>query len=450
MLDEADSLLRRQRLMLARRQDESIPFVIAPLLGALSGQPALGPHLDDLDAEAVTAARAYAAAVAPFVPQINRAWQLLEQRTRAENLARYEQRVQQLLALHESIERVAVSMTRGDGEQLGSVSSCFQIVQQAFSELQAHRLTDPVLPPVGQILREAGARLDEAGGVLNVQSRQPAFALARLRAAAALVPDMQRPLRPLHSAAARNLAPITSGGLLELQPRAAGEKLATFVASAKPEIEFRDAALRRLVAGLREDLDDVLDELESRLGTVRSRRALVDRFVIRSERYDRRRLAAIAGAASGAEAALRDEFARFLFDAGLEPLTETSLATTRSDVLEPTGRTMLVEAKQYSRGAEGTLSTLVKQAYLQVVDTAHELRGVHAVDEAFVVVFRRSGGRLVFPEDPVRLGSIDFYFRLVDLAPAATTGSGAKVAVIEMNADDITQAADAASTPSTE
>lgn len=59
------------------------------------------------------------------------------------------------------------------------------------------------------------------------------------------------------------------------------------------------------------------------------------------------------------------------------------------------------------------------------------------VTEAFIVVFRRSGSQLQLPAAPIRAGGLDYYFRTIDLADPGVTGSRAKVAPVELTADDI-------------
>lgn len=195
--------------------------------------------------------------------------------------------------------------------------------------------------------------------------------------------------------------------------------------------------------GLADDLAELHNDLSLALGTTRSRVALIDRFVARCERYDRENLRQLPDDASGKpEAVLRDQLARYLFDAGLDPLTEASLSTTRADILDLSASPVLVEAKQYTTGGKETLAKLIKEAYLQTIDTAAEVRP-RTIPEAFVVVFRRSGGRLILPHEPILLGMTDYFFRLIDLAPSAETGSGAKQTVVELAVGDIRDLAEA-------
>jgi hypothetical protein len=225
---------------------------------------------------------------------------------------------------------------------------------------------------------------------------------------------------------------------IEVVPLLVGQDLTALLAN--PGEISRPAAVRELADSLRNDLVDLCDELLFRVGGVRSRRALIDRYVARCERYGRERLRDLAQRNTGkAEALLRDDLALYLFDNGLDPLTETALITTRSDLLELSASPVLVEAKQYTSGAKTTLTGLVQGAYRQTVDTASEL-GPRRAAEAFIVVYRRGGSRLALPQDPVRLGETNYFFRLVDLAEANQTGSSAAEAVIELTAEQITEA----------
>ena len=87
------------------------------------------------------------------------------------------------------------------------------------------------------------------------------------------------------------------------------------------------------------------------------------------------------------------EFARYLFDQGLSPLTKPLTGGLEPDLLDPEAG-FYVEAKQYKRSARQELVKSVGQ----VLDTVGRLQGgPYAVEEAFVVVFRRGGPRYLLP-----------------------------------------------------
>jgi len=144
------------------------------------------------------------------------------------------------------------------------------------------------------------------------------------------------------------------------------------------------------VADLRSSTEWLHEDLRRRIGTTRSRLALVYRFKLRCEWHDRDRMLKVADDASlggGPEDRLTAEFARYLFDQGLSPLAKPMTGGLQPDLLDPTAR-FYVEAKQYSDSARGD----IVRAVAQVLDTVGRLRGSqYEVEEAFCVVFRRSG-----------------------------------------------------------
>jgi len=176
------------------------------------------------------------------------------------------------------------------------------------------------------------------------------------------------------------------------------------------------------VSELRDGLSRLHLELHTLIGTLRSRRALIDRFKIRAEWHDAWRLRQIASTdvlASGPEERLTAEFARFLFDQGLSPLTKPMAGGLQPDLLDGSIRpAFYVEAKQYDRSARQALISSLGQ----VLDTVGLLQGsAYAVDEAFCVVFRRGGPRYLLP-DSVEADGYRVYFTLIDIAPAEVSG----------------------------
>jgi hypothetical protein len=174
------------------------------------------------------------------------------------------------------------------------------------------------------------------------------------------------------------------------------------------------------VAELRDAVERLREELHRRIGITRSRAAVVDRFKLRCEWHDRERMLAVADddrLPGGPDDRLTGEFARYLFDAGLSPLTQPLADGLQPDRLDPSA-SFYVEAKQFgSSSARGDIVNGVKQ----VLDTLGRLRGgPYAVDEAFCVVFRRDGPYYDLPE-LLQTATYRLHLVLVDLAPTTET-----------------------------
>jgi hypothetical protein len=185
-----------------------------------------------------------------------------------------------------------------------------------------------------------------------------------------------------------------------------------------------EARLKPLLRGLRDASERVELELMRRVDTLLSRLALVERFRARAEWHDRARLFKIATGATRSEEALRDEFARYLFDQGLDPLSEMHVGGgLRADIVDLAARpSFFVEAKRYSDSSDLT-PTFIARAIAQGLDNAASLYAESQPSEAFIVIFRLGGSRAVLPDEPIVIEGISFYLRLVDIAPAETSGS---------------------------
>jgi hypothetical protein len=119
----------------------------------------------------------------------------------------------------------------------------------------------------------------------------------------------------------------------------------------------------------------------------------------------------------GPEDRLTAEFARYLFDQGLSPLSEPMTGGLQPDLLDPAAR-FYVEAKQYDSGARGD----IVKAIAQVMDTVGRLRGgQYEVEEAFCVIFRRKGPYYDLP-NTLRTHNYRLHLVLVDLASADEAG----------------------------
>ena len=194
------------------------------------------------------------------------------------------------------------------------------------------------------------------------------------------------------------------------------------------------------VADLRDAVERLREDLRRRIGSTRSRLALVNRFKLRCEWHDRERMLAVAGddrLAGGPEDRLTGEFARYLFDAGLSPLTKSLAGGLEPDLLDPLA-SFYVEAKQFgSSSARGDIVNGVKQ----VLDTVGRLRGgPYAVDEAFCVVFRRGGPYYDLPA-VLQTETYRLHLVLVDLAPTTEAGRRQRDEPVQIPVDEFFAAA---------
>ena len=189
------------------------------------------------------------------------------------------------------------------------------------------------------------------------------------------------------------------------------------------------------VADLRDAVERLREDLRRRIGSTRSRLALVNRFKLRCEWHDRERMLAVAGddhLAGGPEDRLTSEFARYLFDAGLSPLTKSLAGGLEPDLLDPSA-SFYVEARQFaSSSGRGDIVNGVKQ----VLDTVGSLRGgPYAVDEAFCVVFRRDGPYYDLPA-VLQTDTYRLHLVLVDLAPITEAGRRQRDKPVQIPVDE--------------
>jgi hypothetical protein len=193
-----------------------------------------------------------------------------------------------------------------------------------------------------------------------------------------------------------------------------------------------------IINRLRYDAEKVREDLLRRIGTVRSLRAVVERFKVRAEWHDRERLRILGGEPQRGEARLRDELARYLFDAGLNPITEVVLGNVRADIVAVAPPTLYVEAKQYEQNP----GKVVKDGIKQIWDTAgRRSEEPYGIREAFLVVFRRGGRRIQLP-DQVRGFAITVHLVLIDIGDAAQTGSRQRSTPLVLTADELAPTTD--------
>jgi hypothetical protein len=221
------------------------------------------------------------------------------------------------------------------------------------------------------------------------------------------------------------------------------------------EEQSRD--LREAGTAVRRDLRLVHHEIRSVLLLRRSHLGLLRRFGARCERYEvdelRKLFAVPAGKRdvsrsrssgknrarqSGPERRLVNQFAKFLFDQGLNPLVDAPVARLKPDILEM-GAAIYVEAKQYGLEPQGKSSRdVLRKAFGQVFDTWARLRATVPLQEAFLVVFRL-GGSLVLLPDVVSVDGRTLYTWTVDLAPAEQAGSRQRHRPIEVTQAEVVE-----------
>lgn len=180
----------------------------------------------------------------------------------------------------------------------------------------------------------------------------------------------------------------------------------------------------------------VYQGLRLKIGTHRSAFALLRRFKARCQTHDRVRMQKLAADAEVNELALTSELALWLFDQGLNPITEVAIAGVRADILDPRrhpASALYVEAKQYKQG--DPIRRRIQRAMYQVYTSVGRLRSDRLdLTEAFLVVFRRSGALVHLPEEVPAEAYVVFPI-VIDIAEQ--TGSKEKERPIEMTLEEL-------------
>lgn len=189
------------------------------------------------------------------------------------------------------------------------------------------------------------------------------------------------------------------------------------------------------VAELRTATKRLHEGLRRRIGVTRSRLAMINRFKLRCEWHDRDRISRVADnedLPGGPEDRLTAELALYLFDQGLSPVTKPLTGGLEPDLLDPLAR-FYVEAKQYKDSGRRD----IVGAVAQMVDGVGRLRGgPYEVDEAFCVIFRRSGAYYDFPRF-VDTETFRVHLVLVDVAPADKAGRRQDATPVHISADEL-------------
>ncbi|WXH32370.1 hypothetical protein WA016_06353 [Myxococcus stipitatus] len=172
-----------------------------------------------------------------------------------------------------------------------------------------------------------------------------------------------------------------------------------------------------------------------RVGTRLSLASLFNRFQSRCEQHDAPRLRALVDEVrrrkGKPEDVLRDQLALWLFDQGLNPVTEPRIGNLRPDLLDPGA--LYIEAKQYDRSPR---VKIIRGMY-QMYDTFRRLRGAHPeVNEGFFVVFRRAGPHVTAPPSVSSSEGWIIHIKFVDLADGGI-GSRQKQRPVDISMEEI-------------
>jgi hypothetical protein len=466
-VDPTLELLDRQvEFLLKQPDDASFLVQIGPFLRALNDDDRLASYLEDISDELLRVVQVLEVADAELVPElVELRDELIKIRPEADDSG-YERpdgtrgadklmanlAYQQTLAYFDALAfgEPEPFDARGKGGKAVSLLAVLQTKDQEYLRAQeeAAQKNDDGGSSKEQIAPEehASAELDVDGADADSRQEPTRTDLDRWRTR---VGNVDRRLS--HARRWYRLRVRTSGGVALLKLEAARDAmqpplklmdveqgLASVLDDALKLVGSADYSLLKLadeerlsdgdmriiaerVVDLRTSTERLHEELRRRVSVTRSRLALVHRFKLRCEWHDRDRISAVADNESlsgGPEDRLTAEFARYLFDQGLAPLSKPMTGGLQPDLLDPSAR-FYVEAKQYKSSARGDIVTAVAQ----VMDTVGRLRGgQYEVDEAFCVVFRRSGPYYDLPVE-LRTHKYRVHLVLVDVAPADEAGT---------------------------
>jgi hypothetical protein len=198
-------------------------------------------------------------------------------------------------------------------------------------------------------------------------------------------------------------------------------------------------SVAEIESSVRQDVERFHEEVRRRLGLRRSLWVIVDRYKMRAEWHDAAVLRELAAAHKGqVELALTANFARYLHDQGLNPLTKIRTGGLEPDVLAPFADsrirwTFYAEAKQYSKPCVAYLRNGIRE----VADHLNTLRGgPFEVREAFYVVFRLDGPLYHLPEK-LPLGDVTMHPILIDIGETRARGSRAKFTPVTLTEADL-------------
>jgi hypothetical protein len=201
----------------------------------------------------------------------------------------------------------------------------------------------------------------------------------------------------------------------------------------KAEQQQRSSGDAKLEDVSNSDENLLLESLVLQIGLLRSRSSLIQRFAVRCEAFDAARLRTLADQKTGRpEALLTLELARYLFDHGMHPLLDSTVSGLRPDIFDPMrGPSLYVEAKQYK---DKNPRAKIKENYSQVWSTWARVRKTAPCDEAFLVVFRRSGPLVDLPK-VARHDGLKLYSVVVDISEEG--GSREKQKVVSLSEAEV-------------
>jgi hypothetical protein len=165
----------------------------------------------------------------------------------------------------------------------------------------------------------------------------------------------------------------------------------------------------------------VRSEIHARLGHRASAAWLLQRYAQRCRWLRRDELQKLTGGKAGRrqELNLTRDVALFLFDQGLEVLTEQGRGQQRYDIIGPS---LLVEAKVQARRRSARSAVIAGLKQIHNYHTALSQEGI--VPDPVLVVFRVSGPHADLPSEAL-IGNLTVPIVYVDLAPAPESGSRA-------------------------
>jgi hypothetical protein len=406
--------ISRQLRYLRSLPDVEFLFALGDALRALETDPEIARHLLDLSKEADDLGKDLRAdEVDNGNPDqvLEIAWDELGKVVRGRGREQLIRLNREFAELNEDREHAVVVPLdpNGGGEDAGRVGRMLSFIEELGGGEMVGRMR-PGYENVRVHQQRAHLRL------LRLTRTHPGVSLLRLRCVTEM--DVDGHFREQADSCPRRSDDPPALGVSTIAGRRTWSGLLDELLSGRRELSDLTSA-PELITVLRGAVERVGVELEGRIGTIRTRLALIDRYKARCEWHDRDRLLEIAESAERRrEHALRDQLALYLFDNGLNPISEARLGDhARADVFHPDPvESFVLEAKQYGKG-QGLESGL-RAAFRQALDTVGALRGSgYEAQEGFIVLFRLGGPRSVLPADPIYADGIRWYLRLINVAP---------------------------------
>ncbi len=418
--DVLSDLVLRELAALDAAEDDELPFAVAATVAALEGEARLAGALQDLVLEADDFGRALSenAETSADLRMLRRLWEDLGRGLPPEqlNMWQHKQRdADRLLDATGSVLVVGLDVraTDEDSSRIGQLLAFLTGLDVG----EGHAIIDIHRGPYEDIRRRRAL-----AHVAEVRQARTHAGVAWLRTR--LLASMAGPVQAeALSSVARD--PLGAPAL-QVLANAHGRHWAGVVddmAFGRSLKEYSSGP--GFARGARWSARRALHELRARTDATRSRLAIIDRYKARCEWHDRERVFDLAQAAEGGrEDALRNDMALYLFDAGLNPLSEARLGeTARADLFAgSTSGSFLLEAKQYKEGTG--IASALRAAFRQALDTAGTLRGSgYEADEAFIVLFRRGGARALLPQEPLEADGLRWFIRLIDIGDPKQSAS---------------------------